>query len=475
MHPYYDMSTWKRYGIALAAVTISTILTFALRPLLGAQTHYLTFTLAAIVTAWYGSWGPGLVATAAGFLAADYFFIEPIYEISPLEGEDTALLLSIGAIVSILTGKVSTATAHLSLAARAARVGTFEWIVRKNRFLWTSELASLYGFKRGTFRSTPQTLIDCIHAEDLERVRREMHEAMLRQQAEVVQEFRIRLPGGTIRWMEARSRLLYDKSGKPTRTFGASIDITERRLREFEREILTENERAARAAFAASNEDLQRFAHAVSHDLREPLRTIRVYTELLTRRAKPTLDAECEKIARTIVKAVDQMHDLVEGLLRFCHVGHAHEAKELVDVNAVVADAMQHLRAAIEESSTTITVDRLPIVLMNEQQLLQVFLNLLENAIKFRSALPPEIHIAVERQANAWRFSVSDNGIGVDVKYQDQIFGVLKRLHRSDEYAGAGIGLALVKRVIQRSGGRLWVESELQKGSTFYFTIPDAI
>lgn len=473
MYLYEPIPTWKRYGIALGAVVLSTLLTFALRPLLGAQTHYLTFILAAIVAAWYGSWGPGLVATAVGFLAADYFFIEPLYAFLPL-AEDTALLLSIGVIVSVLTGRIASATAHLYIASRAASLGTFEWIATSDRLIGTPAFASLYGLNPRGFKSNSQILIDRIHPEDVDRVKREMCDAMLTQKTEVVQEFRILLPDGAVRWMEARSRFLYDKSGKPLRTFGASIDVTERRLREIEREALMESERATRAALAASNEDLQGFANAVSHDLREPLRTISVYTELLVRRTQPTWDTECRNLANIIVRAVDQMQGLVEGLLRFCRVGYGSEAKRLVDANRVVDEAMQHLRTAIEESGSVITVDALPTVAMNEQQLLQIFMNLLGNAIKFRGSRRPEIHISVQRQGNAWQFSVSDNGIGIDPRYHDQIFGVLKRLHSSDEYGGAGIGLAIIKRAVQRSGGQVWVDSETQKGSTFYFTIPIA-
>src|SRR5262249_53958842 len=161
--------------------------------------HYLTFTLAVIASAWYGGWGPGLLATAVGFLASDYFFIEPRFQIFPMQPDDVILLASVGITVSVLTGPLSRARTHLSIATAAAGWGTFEWNIKKNRVSWTPEMARLYGLKSAAFTTGPRGFLDRVHPDDLERVRAEIREAMSRRQSELIQEFRITLPEGETR------------------------------------------------------------------------------------------------------------------------------------------------------------------------------------------------------------------------------------------------------------------------------------
>jgi PAS domain S-box-containing protein len=464
----------NRYGLAILAIAVSTFVTFALRPVLGPQTHYLTFTLAVIVSAWYGGLGPGLTATVVGFLSADYFFIEPLYSLLPVDGEDLALLGSVGVSVSVLTERLSSAQTQLSVATSAAGIGILEWRIRKDRVRGTPQLAKLYGISPQSLTGTLERLLDHLYPEDAPRVAREIREALKAGKREIVQEFRIIRPDEKIRWVEARCRIFYDNPGVPTRAVSAHIDITERRNRELERERLIQQAEQARSALTASNEDLQRFAYAISHDLQQPLRTIGIYSELLLRQAAPLLDPESSQIARTIVNGVDQMRELISGLLRFCRATHEHfETEQTADTNVVLKKAIAHLEAAIQESGAKITVDQLPVVRMNEEQLLQVLLNLVGNAIKYRIGKPPEIHVSACREVNAWRLAVSDNGIGIDPKDQEHIFGFLHRLHSASEYEGIGLGLALVRRIVERSGGRVWVDSEPGKGSTFSFTIPE--
>jgi PAS domain S-box-containing protein len=460
-----SFSAWNRYGLAALAICASTLLTFALRPLLGDQTHYLTFTLAVIVCAWYGGLGPGLAATIGGFLTADYFFIEPIYSLLPIDAEDAALLGSVGVSVSLLTERLARAQARLAVATSAAGIGIFEWDAGKDRARWTPQFARLYGMDIEGQTGSLKDVLTHIHSEDAGRVERELRTGISQCNPEITQEFRVVSTAGETRWIEARSCAVRSKSDKRLRIVSAHIDVTERRLRELELE-------QARRALARSNEDLQRFAYATSHDLQQPLRTIGMYTELLVRRAAPVLDEESSRIAKTIVTGVDQMRELVAGVLNFCRTTAASETDGQADASVVLQRVLQHLRAAIEESGARITYGELPMVGMNEDQLFQVLLNLIGNAIKYRGSGTPEIRIAASRESGSWIFSVADNGIGIDLKDQERIFGFLQRLHGPSQYEGVGIGLALVRRVIERAGGRIWVESAPGKGSTFRFSVP---
>ena len=225
-------------------------------------------------------------------------------------------------------------------------------------------------------------------------------------------------------------------------------------------------------ALSRSNEELQRFAYAVSHDLQTPLRNIATLTALLVRRNAEILDEESKEYADTIVGGVRRMNSMIRGLLDYAGAtadGH-HSAAS--NSHAVVEQVLQNLRSLIDAEGAVITFDALPVVHANENRLTQVFSNLITNAIKYRGNRKPEIRIFASDNGTEWIFKIADNGIGIDMKYADEVFGLFKRLHSADEYEGSGIGLAICKAVIERHGGRIWMESELGKGSTFFFTIP---
>lgn len=225
-------------------------------------------------------------------------------------------------------------------------------------------------------------------------------------------------------------------------------------------------------ALSRSNEELQRFAYAVSHDLQTPLRNIATLTALLVRRNAEILDEESKEYADTIVGGVRRMNSMIRGLLDYAGAtadGH-HSAAS--NSHAVVEQVLQNLRSLIDAEGAVITFDALPVVHANENRLTQVFSNLITNAIKYRGNRKPEIRIFASDNGTEWIFKIADNGIGIDMKYADEVFGLFKRLHSADEYEGSGIGLAICKAVIERHGGRIWMESELGEGSTFFFTIP---
>jgi signal transduction histidine kinase len=229
-------------------------------------------------------------------------------------------------------------------------------------------------------------------------------------------------------------------------------------------------------ALSQANEELQRFAYALAHDLSAPLRGISALTALLIERNVEKLDESSKECAEMIVEKVDRAQSMIKGLLDYAAAVEKPEGRALVDCNAVLERAKQDLDTAIEHSGACITVDSLPSVPATESHLVQVFTNLISNAIKYRpSVREPRIRVSASERIDDWVFCVSDNGIGLDMRYADQIFGMFRRLHAEGQYEGTGIGLALCKIVVQRHGGRIWVESEIGKGSRFFFTLPKRV
>jgi PAS domain S-box-containing protein len=220
-----------------------------------------------------------------------------------------------------------------------------------------------------------------------------------------------------------------------------------------------------------SNEELQQFAYVASHDLQEPLRMISSYTQLLGRRYGERLDGDAQEFMAFIVDGAARMKQLIEDLLAYSRVGTRGKDFQEVDSGASLARALANLRASQESSGAVITHDAMPRVMADGAQLAQVFQNLIGNAIKFRGEGPPKIHVGAETTGTVWAFTVKDDGIGLDTQYADRIFMMFQRLHNKAEYPGTGIGLAIVKKIVERHGGRIWVESEPGKGATFGFTI----
>jgi signal transduction histidine kinase len=226
------------------------------------------------------------------------------------------------------------------------------------------------------------------------------------------------------------------------------------------------------AELARSNAELEQFAYVASHDLQEPLRMIANYTQLLAERYRGKLDEQAEKYIGYSVDGAVRMQALIQDLLKFSRVGKAEIEPRTTDCRAVVEQALENLQAAVEESGAVVNWNGLPTVMADPVQLSQVFQNLIANAIKFHGKEAPVVHIDSEKKDHEWVLTVSDNGIGIPAESWQDIFVIFRRLHTRAEYAGNGIGLSICKKIIERHGGKIWIEAQAQPGSCFKFTLP---
>jgi signal transduction histidine kinase len=226
---------------------------------------------------------------------------------------------------------------------------------------------------------------------------------------------------------------------------------------------------------ARSNRDLEQFAYVSSHDLQEPLRMVAAYTQLLADRYRGKLDENADKYIGYAVEGALRMQALIEDLLAFSRVGRNGSEHKETDCNAAIDAALRNLAAAVQESGVIVTRGPLPPLHADHFQLVQLFQNLIGNAIKFRKHRPPMIKISAQRIGDKWQLSVEDNGIGIAADHKEQIFVIFQRLHTREEYSGNGVGLAICKKIVEQHGGRIWVESEPGHGATFQFTLPATV
>lgn len=244
--------------------------------------------------------------------------------------------------------------------------------------------------------------------------------------------------------------------------------VTEKKLKGSQKELKSMIEELKR-----SNDELQQFAYITSHDLQEPLRTISSFTQLIERRYKGQMDSDADEFMDYIIDAAKRMQELIKDLLEYSRVTTMGKEFKQVNTEEILQKTISNLHSAIEENDAEISYDELPELMADSRQIGQLFQNLISNAIKFRKKdESPKIHISTHKNENEYIFSVLDNGIGIEKEYFDRIFTIFQRLHTREEYHGTGIGLSISKKIVERHGGRIYVESELNKGSTFYFVLP---
>ena len=304
--------------------------------------------------------------------------------------------------------------------------------------------------------------LSLVHPEDRSMVR-ECAVKMLKGERTSYYEYRVTSKNGENRWIiETVVSIQY--LGRRA-VLGNFLDITDHKLVEEELKHTLNK-------LQHSNAELEQFAYIASHDLQEPLRMVASYTQLLSRRYQGQLDADADEFIAYAVDGANRMKKLIDDLLAYSRINTKSGALKLTDCEDIVDEALSNLQLAIEESDAIVIRIPLPTVMVDSPQLVRLFQNLIGNAIKFRRGPEPEIQIGATQSDGDWIFSVRDNGIGIDMKQADRIFLIFQRLHGKTEYPGTGIGLAICKKIVDRHGGRIWVEPNDNNGSTFYFTIP---
>jgi len=361
--------------------------------------------------------------------------------------------------------EIQKANERFRLASRAVNSAIYDWDIEKNSMIWTDGLTEVFGYDLDEVDPTFEWRISHIHPEDRQRVLDQISDD-IRAGQDFVAEYRFRTRDDRYLDVWDRGRVVQSSRGPTVRMVGSITDITERKRAERELRETTDE-------LARSNADLQQFAYVASHDLQEPLRMVASFVQLLERRFRGAIDKEADEWIEYVVDGVKRMQQLISDLLQYSRVGTRGKAFQQIDLQKVLDRVLANLKATIQESEAKITCDPMPTVLGDDVQLCQLLQNLIGNAVKFQpEGVTPEVRIGAERHENTWTFSVRDNGIGIDPQYVERIFVIFQRLHSRNEYEGTGIGLAICKKIAERHGGTIWVESEVGKGATFFFTIP---
>jgi PAS domain S-box-containing protein len=338
----------------------------------------------------------------------------------------------------------------------------------RTRAVFISNYAeTLLGYSPQEWQKNPDFWYSVIHPDDIERVRRRATEMYESGKADVLQ-FRCVNRDGEIVHVESRLTILKDEDGNFRGTAGVMMDITQRKVME---EALVQYARDLRG----SNKELEQFAYIASHDLQEPLRMITSYLQLVEQRYSDKLDTDAKEFIDFAVDGASRMKRLISDLLTYSRVQRAPMEPGPVDMEVVLKNVLNSLQLSIEDTQATVTHDALPEITAHEGQMEQVLRNLVSNALKFHGDHPPQIHIGARATPTFWEFCVRDNGIGIDEKYLDRIFIIFQRLHSSDTYPGTGIGLAICKKIVEKHGGEIRVESRPGAGTTFTFTISTTV
>lgn len=320
---------------------------------------------------------------------------------------------------------------------------------------WNAGAEKMLGYEASEMIGRPTSMIFTEAGRKSKKAEEEM--AMAKKSGSSVDERWHVRKDGTIFWGSGVMTCLFDEAQKPKGFVKIFRDMSEQKR-------LTET-------LLRSNKELEQYAHTISHDLQEPLRVLAGYAELLKMRYTGKLDAEADQFIASLAEGAMRAQKMIRALLDFSKLKAPEGKYEEINFESLIKDAIKNLQFLIQERNAHIKFTSLPVLAADPQQMLQLFQNLITNAIKYGNRERPEVFISADETPNEWIFSIQDNGIGIAAENFDKIFDLFARLHEK-EYEGSGIGLALCKKIVESYGGRIWVKSELGKGATFYFSIP---
>lgn len=361
-----------------------------------------------------------------------------------------------------------------TLATRAARLGVWDWNLQKNELVWDERMYELYGVNKQDFPGAYQTWLNGIHPDD-RAFSDEISMQAQRGEREYDTEFRVVWPDGSVHYLKAYGQFVRDADGRPLRMTGVNYDITE--LKAAENKIIELNRDLERRVeertvqLEAANKELESFSYSVSHDLRSPLRAIDGFSRILLEDYNDKLDDEGKRLLNVVRDNTSRMAQLIDDILKFSRAGRLEINFSRIDMEKLAHTVFDELMP--KDTRLQLEVDAIPPAMGDAAMMHQVFVNLLSNAIKFSSAKAhPVIKVGCTIEADQAVYYVRDNGAGFDMQYSDKLFGVFQRLHGVSEFEGTGIGLAIVKRIITRHGGRVWAEGKVGEGATVYFALP---
>ncbi len=359
--------------------------------------------------------------------------------------------------------EVSKAKEKLEIALESGNIGIWEWDIRTGALKWDERMGKIFGLGKKSLMKTFNDFEKFIYEDDLLHFRRVIQRA-LKENIPFEFIYRIKRNSSDMSYISSKASVEKDKNGIPVKMTGVCFDITEMK-KGTEQTLLNLNEDLLR-----SNKELEQFAYVASHDLQEPLRMISSFTQLLSMRYKDKLDHEAQEFIMYAVDGASRMQALINDLLEYSRIGTRGKDLSVTDMHSILGQTLNNLSIKIKEKNALITNDELPAVYADGGQMVQLMQNLIGNAIKFCDT-SPIIHISANVERDHFLFTVKDNGIGIESQYFDRIFQIFQRLHAKDEYGGTGIGLAICRRIVERHGGKIWVESKPGEGTMFKFTI----
>lgn len=387
------------------------------------------------------------------------------------EGKKAKLVLAADRTQQLLAEQEIVRTnERYSYVSKATFHVIWDWDLILDEIEWNNVVYSMFGCKKEEINEK-NWWQNKLHDDDKDRVLQKLAEHIENRSYHWEDEYRFKCADGSYKYIFDRGFTIYDEHQQPLRMIGAMQDVTDLRANELQLiELNTSLEKRANE-LAESNAELERFAYVASHDLQEPLRMVSSFLQLIEKKYKDKLDQKGHEYIAFAVDGAERMKGLILDLLEYSRVNTSKEEKEDVDLSALLENLQLVYKSKLLETDGVIISDQLPVVRGSKTQLMQLFQNLVGNALKYKSDQPPVVKIRCIEEGGFYKFEVEDNGIGIDARYFQKIFIIFQRLHNREQYTGTGIGLAICKKIVERHGGKIWLTSTVGKGSIFYFTL----